>query len=92
MLTQLGQPTWRPGSPVGYDDIGAWAAPDALMRRVELAQRLAALAGSSVDARVLGPQLLPDGLGEATTLAIERAESPETALALLLASPEFLRR
>jgi len=93
MLAQLGQPTWRPGSPAGFDDIGAsWAAPDALMRRVELAQRLAALAGSNVDARLLGPQLLPGSLGAATTLAVERAESPETALALLLASPEFLRR
>ena len=43
MLNQLGQPVWRPGSPAGYDDIAAsWAAPDALMRRVEVAQRLAA--------------------------------------------------
>jgi uncharacterized protein (DUF1800 family) len=93
MLTQLGQPTWRPQSPAGYDDIGAsWAAPDALVRRVELAQRLAVLAGSTVDARALAPQLLPGGVGETTTLAIARAESPETALALLLASPEFLRR
>ncbi len=93
MLTQLGQPAWRPGSPAGYDDIGAsWAAPDALMRRIELAQRLAALAGSELDARALGPQLLPAGLGEATTLTVARAESPQTALALLLVSPEFMRR
>ena len=48
--------------------------------------------GSQLDARVLGPQLLPGGLGEATGIQIERAESPATALALLLASPEFLRR
>ncbi len=93
MLTQLGQPAWRPGSPAGYDDIGAsWAAPDALMRRIELAQRFAALAGSGLDARALGPQLLPGGLGEATTLTVARAESPQTALALLLVSPEFMRR
>jgi uncharacterized protein (DUF1800 family) len=93
MLTQLGQPAWRPGSPAGYDDIGAsWAAPDALMRRIELAQRFAALAGSDVDARALGPQLLPAALSETTTLAVARAESPQTALALLLVSPEFMRR
>ena len=93
MLAQLGQPVWRPGSPAGYDDIAeSWAAPDALMRRVELAQRLAAKAGSSIDARVLGPQLLPGGLSEATAREIGRAESPASALALLLASPEFLRR
>ena len=93
MLTQLGQPVWRPGSPAGYDDIAdSWAAPDALMRRVEVAERLAARAGSALDARALGPQLLPGGLSEATAREISRAESPATALALLLAAPEFLRR
>lgn len=93
MLAQLGQPTWRPGSPAGFDDIAAsWAAPDALMRRVELAQRFATRAGSMHDARALAPQLLPGGLSAATETAIARADSPATALALLLASPEFLRR
>jgi len=93
MLAQLGQPTWRPGSPAGFDDTAAsWAAPDALMRRVELAQRFAARAGSMHDARVLAPQLLPGGLSAATETAIARADTPATALALVLASPEFLRR
>lgn len=93
MLVQLGQPVWRPGSPAGFDDMAeSWAAPDSLMRRVELAQRLAAQTASMVDARVLGPQLLPGGLSETTATTIARAESPATALALLLASPEFLRR
>ena len=93
VIAQLGQPTWRPGSPAGFDDSAAsWAAPDALMRRVELAQRFAARAGATVDARALGPQLLPGGVSPATSTAIARADSPATALALLLASPEFLRR
>ena len=93
MLTQLGQPAWRPGSPAGFDDTAAsWMAPDALMRRVEVAQRLADRASSSIDARELGPKLLPAGLSRDTALTISRAESPSTALALLLASPEFLRR
>ena len=93
MLNQLGQPVWRPGSPAGYDDIAeSWAAPDALMRRVEVAQRLAARAGSMLDARALGPLLLPGGMSGSTAREISRAESPVTALALLLASPEFLRR
>jgi uncharacterized protein (DUF1800 family) len=93
LLTQLGQPVWRPGSPAGFDDIAdSWAAPDSLMRRVELAQRVAVRAGDAVDARALGPLLLPAGLSETTQLAITRAESAPTALALLLVSPEFLRR
>jgi uncharacterized protein (DUF1800 family) len=92
-MTQLGQPVWRPGSPAGYNDVAAtWAAPDALMRRVEVAQRLAQEAGDAVDARSLAPRVLPGSLGEATAAAIARAESGGTALALLLVSPEFLRR
>ncbi|WP_250484412.1 DUF1800 family protein [Caballeronia sp. GaOx3] len=93
LLTQLGQQVWRPGSPAGYDDIAAsWAAPDALVRRVELAQRFAARAGDRLDARTLGPQLLPGALSDATASAVSRAESAPTALALLLVSPDFLRR
>lgn len=93
LMNQLGQPTWRPGSPAGYDDVGAsWAAPDALLRRVEVAQRLAAQMGDLVDARALAPRLLPGALGDTTMTAIARAESPASALALLLVAPEFLRR
>lgn len=93
ILTQLGQPVWRPGSPAGYDDIAAsWAAPDALVRRVELAQRFAARVGDNIDARTLAPQLLPGSLSEATATELARAESAPTALALLLVSPDFQRR
>ena len=93
MLQELGQPVWRPGSPAGFDDVGAsWAAPDALLLRVELAQRLATQTGSGIDARALAPVLLPGGPSPSTVSAIAAAESPVTAVALLLASPEFLRR
>jgi uncharacterized protein (DUF1800 family) len=90
---RLGQPIWRPGSPAGYGDVTAtWAAPDALLRRVEIAQRLATEFGSKIDARALAPRVLPGTLSAATATAIAQAESPANALALLLASPEFLRR
>jgi uncharacterized protein (DUF1800 family) len=93
ILTQLGQPVWRPGSPAGYDDIAAsWAAPDALVRRVEMAQRFAARVGDRLDARSLGQTLLAGSLGEPTTIAVARAESASTAIALLLVSPDFQRR
>ena len=89
---QLGQAVWKPGSPAGYDDTGpSWAGPDALYRRIEVAQRIAARAGTA-DARALGESLFPGSLGEATRSAIARAESGEQALALLLASPEMMRR
>jgi len=93
LLKQLGQPTWQPGSPAGWDDIAAsWAAPEALVLRVEAAQRIADSVGSSVDARALAEKLFPDSLTDATRTAIARAESPAEGLALLLVSPEFVRR
>ena len=93
LLTQLGQPVWRPGSPAGFDDLDAsWAGPDALMRRVEAAERIAGRAGQSIDARTLAPRLLPGALSETTAQAIARAESPSQGLALMLVAPEFLRR
>ncbi len=93
LMNQLGQPVWRPGSPAGYDDTAAaWAAPDALLRRVETAQRLATQAGDAPDARALAPRVLPGAVSDATISAITRAESGSTALALLLVCPEFLRR
>jgi uncharacterized protein (DUF1800 family) len=92
LMNQLGQPVWRPGSPAGWGDVaGAWAAPDALLRRVEVAQRFGAQGGAQVDARLLAPRVLP-GLADGTRQAIARSDSPATALALLLASPDFLRR
>lgn len=93
LLSQLGQPVWRPGSPAGYDDIAAsWAAPDALVRRVEVAQRFAARVGDRLDPRTLGPAVLPASLSAPTASAVAHAESAQTAIALLLVSPDFLRR
>ena len=93
LLAQLGQPVWRPGSPAGYDDVAAsWTGPDALMRRVEAAERIAERTGGLIDARRLAPNLLPGALTPATVQAIARAESPAQGLALLLVAPEFLRR
>ncbi|QGZ65545.1 DUF1800 domain-containing protein [Paraburkholderia acidisoli] len=93
LLTQLGQPVWRPGSPAGYDDIAAsWAAPDALVRRVEVAQRFASRVGDRLDPRTLGQSVLPGALSAPTAAAVTHAESAQTAVALLLVSPDFLRR
>jgi uncharacterized protein (DUF1800 family) len=90
---QLGQAIWKPGSPAGFDDtVASWAGPDALYRRVEVAQRIAQRAGAAVDARKLAQQVFPGGLSEATATTLARAESGEQALALLLASPEMMRR
>lgn len=93
IMQQLGQPIWKPGSPAGYDDISAsWLSPNALLRRVELAQRLAKILGSKLDSRVLARQVLLNSISSETQTAIARSESAASGLALLFVSPEFLRR
>lgn len=92
-INQLGQNVWRPGSPAGFDDIAAsWAGPDAIMRRVEAAGRFAGRARTERDARTLAASLFGDGLSQTTETGIARAESPAQGMALLLVSPEFMRR
>jgi uncharacterized protein (DUF1800 family) len=92
LMTQLGQPVWKPGSPAGWDDVaGAWAGPDAILRRVEAAQRMAQRT-KDIDARERAAQLFPGALSAGTAQAIARAESPGQGIALMLSSPEFMRR
>ncbi|WP_283418314.1 DUF1800 domain-containing protein [Sphingopyxis sp. Geo48] len=93
IFTQLGQPLWRPGSPAGYDDLVAtWAGSAALMQRVEIASRIAGRIGDRVDARKLARLILADAMTADIEQAIARADSPGQALAMLFASPVFLRR
>lgn len=93
MFAQLGQPIWRPGSPAGYTDTSeSWAGGAALMRRVEIAARISERSANRVDARTLAPMVLAGQVGRTTAESIARAESPSQGLALMLLSPEFLRR
>jgi len=93
ILAQLGQPIWKPGSPAGFSDTTEnWAGGAALMRREEIASRLAERSANRVDARILASRILSGQLSAITSESIARAESPSQGLALMLLSPEFLRR
>ncbi len=93
MLRQLGQSVWQPGSPAGWSDNDAsWAAPDALVRRVEAASQLAALVPVQYDPRELVGKLLMSPPGPATRSAIAGADNLMAGLVLMLVSPEFQRR
>jgi uncharacterized protein (DUF1800 family) len=86
----LGEPLWRPPSPKGFDDASA-AWTDGLSQRLDLANQISRRAGGrdpgeTVD-RLLGPLASAE-----TRRAVGRAESRPQAIALLLMSPEFLRR
>jgi uncharacterized protein (DUF1800 family) len=91
-MAALGEPLFAAPLPNGWPDTAAdWAAGEAMMRRVDWSYDLAARAERhdpvAVADAVLGPLLSP-----ATRMAVQRAGSRRDGLALLLASPEFMRR
>jgi uncharacterized protein (DUF1800 family) len=93
VLTEMGQPPGRAPSPQGWPDVGAeWLSPQALMQRVQWADRFARQNSNSGDARALAELGWGADLSDNTRIEIERAESGSQALALWLSSPEFQRR
>lgn len=91
-LNELGQVPWRAPSPAGYDDLeGSWAGPDALFRRVELAERIARNVPAD-DILERAETAFPGALTDHTRTSLARAESGAQALGLLLISPEMMRR
>ncbi len=92
-LNVLGQPLWSPSGPNGFPDSNAaWAAPEGMKLRLDISAQIASRAGETVDARDLLELVAADAASTETRRTIERAESRQQALALLLMSPEFQRR
>lgn len=92
-LLAMGQAPGRAPSPQGWPDRSEdWLSPDALLKRVQWAERFAQDHADAADARLLAPLSLGPDLGAATRQQIDRAASPAQALALWLASPDFQRR
>ena len=89
----LGQRIWCPGSPAGWPDRSAdWDGASELWKRIEWADALGQRVGPHRDARALAGELLGANLSALTREALARAASASQALALLLVSPEFIRR
>jgi len=92
-LNLLGQPLWTPAGPNGFPDTNAaWAAPEGMKLRLDIAAQIASRLGENVDPRELLELVAADAASLETRRAIERAETRQQALALLLMSPEFQRR
>jgi uncharacterized protein (DUF1800 family) len=92
-LNVLGQPLWSPAGPNGFPDTNAaWAAPEGMKLRLDISAQLASRVGDTIDPRSLLEFALADAASQDTRRAVERAESRQQALALLLMSPEFQRR
>jgi len=92
-LTTLGQPLWSPAGPNGFaDSNAAWAAPEGMKLRLDIAAQIAARLGNTIDPRDLMEFAVADAASAETRRTIEHAETRQQALALLLMSPEFQRR
>jgi uncharacterized protein (DUF1800 family) len=92
-LNLLGQPLWSPAGPNGFPDTNAaWAAPEGMKLRLDVSAQVASRVGNTIDPRDLLEFAAADAASAETRRTIERAESRQQALALLLMSPEFQRR
>src|SRR6202011_4148258 len=92
-LNTLGQPLWSPAGPNGFPDTNAaWAAPEGMKLRLDISAQVASRVGSNIDPRDLLELAAADAASPDTRHTLERAESRQQALALLLMSPEFQRR
>ncbi|MDN3275182.1 DUF1800 family protein [Frankia sp. RB7] len=92
-LNLLGQPLWTPAGPNGFPDTAAaWAAPEGMKLRLDIASQMGARLGPNIDPLDLLEFAAADAASTETRKTIERAESRQQALALLLMSPELQRR
>jgi uncharacterized protein (DUF1800 family) len=92
LLSLLGMPLWTPDGPNGFPDASdAWASPEGLKARLQVATALAKLVKEAPAPAELLARTLPDA-SEETRQAVLRAESRAQAYALLIMAPEFQRR
>ncbi|UQR64784.1 DUF1800 family protein [Bradyrhizobium sp. C-145] len=92
-LNLLGQPLWSPAGPNGFPDTSAaWGAPEGMKLRLDIAAQMGARLGNNIDPLDLLEFAAADAASIETRRTIERAESRQQALALLLMSPEMQRR
>lgn len=92
-LNLLGEPLWSPPGPNGFPDTNAaWATPEQMKLRLDLAAQLARQLRDPPNPLDLLEDTLGPAASDATREAVRRAETKQQGLALLLMSPEFQRR
>jgi uncharacterized protein (DUF1800 family) len=92
-MNLLGAPLWQPSGPNGFaDETSAWASPEGMKMRVELAAQFGRQVKDGPSPNNLLEAVLGPGVSTQTRETVMRAESRDQAVALLLMSPEFQRR
>lgn len=93
MLRGMGQPIYAPGQPNGWPDTGDdWLTPPMLATRIDWAVSLARRGAEKTDPLLLSARVLGDLGQPATHQAVRRAEQRWEGVAVLFASPDFMRR
>ena len=92
-LNLMGMPLWQVPSPNGWPDtVAAWASPEGMKQRLDLAAQIASRWKDLPNPSDLLNAMAGDAASPETRQAIARAESRQQGMALLLMSPEFQRR
>lgn len=92
-LRRMGQPTWLPPSPAGFEEnFSAWITASQLSERLAWARRASAQFGKDVDPREFLKATLDDAARDETIRVVSQAPNKVSGLTLVLASPEFNRR
>ncbi|THK34158.1 DUF1800 domain-containing protein [Ensifer sp. MPMI2T] len=92
-LRRMGQPTWLPPSPAGFEEnFSTWITGGQLAERLAWARRAFAHFGKDQDPREFLRATLADAARDETIRVVAQAPNKITGLTLVLASPEFNRR
>lgn len=92
-LDQMGQPVFRPKGPDGWPDTAReWISPPYMVARLDWAERLARLFAERAEPVALAERLLGALAHPDTLLAVAQAEQRWEGVAVLLGSPDFMRR
>ncbi|MBV8447523.1 MAG: DUF1800 family protein [Hyphomicrobiales bacterium] len=92
-LYVMGQPYWQPSGPNGFSDlVDAWASPEGLKMRMDIANVAATKGADYFDPPDFIETRLGPLLSKETRSAVGRAESRAQGLAIAFMSPEFQRR
>ena len=92
-LADMAHPVWMPKSPAGFADISSgWVAPSALMRRAQMAHRIAQIMQSKNGNETLPAILQHRDYSDQSMAIFNGAADRQQLIALALMAPEFLRR
>ena len=92
-LSAMGHPLWQPGGPNGFPDTNAaWASPEGLKTRLDVAASISRQSANTIDPAGLIENLFGAAVSTETRQTILRAETRYQGVALALMSPEFQRR